>query len=672
MKAAAAFAGLYVIRRIVGVVEEFNQAMKSSMAIMGQLSVAMQNQLARAAKEVAAAFKYTSKETAAAFYYLTSAGMNVVQSLAALPQVAAFGQAGMFNLSRATDLLTDAQSALGLSSKDAQENLENLTRVSDVLVGANTLANASVEQFAEALAGKFGAALRAVGKDVEEGGALLAAFADSGIKGNEAAMQGNIVLRDLQSKALLNKKAFRELNVTVFDSAGYMLHFADIIRSLETAFDGLSPAEKKAALMTLGFTDKSVNALLVLVGLSEKVADYDKSLRGMSGITKEVSDKQLPTFTKAMQKLWNVAERVLGALLAVPLEEFGNLLLAILPALVKVVEGMERVAETAKKAAAEIRGAFVGALDDLKAAVDRTFGAETEAAIDNVAVGQQKLFEILTRLKTLEPGGYLPGMADTLGEGKIAKVSAAMQLLNQAAQEGELTQKQYAVALGILKDKLDALKTAAQRLAQMERTAAAPAEAMLEKMRREVGKLAGGSVGAMQSAMNEFRSALEAADLTGTWGGRKLELQAEALMEQWRQLGEVQRQNDIYKTMEERAKQLYLNSRTPLEKLRTEIMELVKLWQTGFIQGPTFGRAAAQLLQAFDRAVPRIEAPAGPLRGTQEAYQTVQRLRSEQKRDTRLDRVIQELVEQTRLGDDQANTLDAIRDILDGIEVESL
>ena len=51
-----------------------------------------------------------------------------------------------------------------------------MTKVSDVLVKANTLANASVLQFAESLTNKAAAALVNVNKSMEEGVAVLAAF----------------------------------------------------------------------------------------------------------------------------------------------------------------------------------------------------------------------------------------------------------------------------------------------------------------------------------------------------------------------------------------------------------------------------------------------------------------------------------------------------------------
>ena len=137
------------------------------------------------AKSVSKTTTYSAKQAAEAYYFLASAGMSAATSMAALPKVAKFAQAGNFDLALATDLVTDAQSALGLSSKDTAKSIEGLTRVSDVLVKANTLANASVQQFSESLTNKAGAALRLVGKDVEEGVAVLAAFADQGLKGSE-------------------------------------------------------------------------------------------------------------------------------------------------------------------------------------------------------------------------------------------------------------------------------------------------------------------------------------------------------------------------------------------------------------------------------------------------------------------------------------------------------
>jgi peroxiredoxin len=141
---------------------KFDAALVKSTAIMGDLTEAMEKDMANAAREVAKVTTFSAEQAAESFFFLASAGLDAESSIKALPQVAAFAQAGMFDMALATDLLTDAQSALGLTIRDdAVKNMENMIKVSDVLVRANTLANASVEQFSVALTTKAGAALRA-------------------------------------------------------------------------------------------------------------------------------------------------------------------------------------------------------------------------------------------------------------------------------------------------------------------------------------------------------------------------------------------------------------------------------------------------------------------------------------------------------------------------------
>ncbi len=289
--------------RLVRSVEDFNRAMKNSLAIMGDVSERMKKDMQQAAIDVARVTVFSAKEAAEAYFFLASAGLNAAQSLKALPAVAAFAQAGMFAMARATDLLTDAQSALGLSVNDTIKNLKNMTRVSDVLVKANTIANASVEQFSEALTTKAGAAIRILGKEIEEAVAVLAVFADQGIKGALAGTGLSIVLRDLSTKAIKFESQWKKLNVAVFDSAGEMRNMADIIADLERALDGMSDKTRKATLLQLGFSDKSVTFVQSLLGMSEKIRAYQADLESAAGITQEIADKQMTALQSAVERL---------------------------------------------------------------------------------------------------------------------------------------------------------------------------------------------------------------------------------------------------------------------------------------------------------------------------------------------------------------------------------
>ena len=283
---------------------DFDAALTKSTAIMGDMSDEMRTKMSNTARDVAKATTFSASEAAEAYFFLASAGLDAESSIAALPQVARFAQAGMFDMALATDLLTDAQSALGMVIKgDSLANLEEMTRLSDVLVKANTLANASVQQFSEALTTKAGAALKAVNKDVTEGVAVLAAFADQGIKGAAAGTQFSIIMRDLTTKAIQNKNAFAAAGISVFDTAGNMNNLGDIIGDLEGALAGMSDETQKATLLQLGFSDKSLASLTALLGTSDAIKTYEASLRSASGFTDDVAGKQLETFNAQLALL---------------------------------------------------------------------------------------------------------------------------------------------------------------------------------------------------------------------------------------------------------------------------------------------------------------------------------------------------------------------------------
>lgn len=355
----------------------FDQAMTESVAIMGDVSDTMRQDMADAAREVGKTTKFSASEAAESYFFLASAGMDAEQSIAALPQVAAFAQAGMFDMATATDLATDAQSALGLASDDAEENLANLTRVTDVFVKANTLANTSVEQVSEAMTNKAGAAMRALGMEIEEGTAVLAAFADQGVKGQMAGTQFAIVLRDLQTKALNNKQAFAEAGVSVFDAQGEFRNMADIVGDLEGLLGGMTDAQRKATLATLGFSDKSMGALTTLLGTSDAIREYQGELESASGVTQEVADNQMKSFSAKMGLVWSKIQDVgisIGKALVPALEIFAGWLDSNLPAITGWFDAVS----------SKFEGLFGTADDTMAGTAEAMFGAgEAVHGFDN-------------------------------------------------------------------------------------------------------------------------------------------------------------------------------------------------------------------------------------------------------------------------------------------------
>ena len=179
-----------------------------------------------------------------------------------------------------------------------------------MLVKANTLANASVQQFSEALTNKAANAMAQLNIDVESGVAVLAAWADQGIKGSEAGERFNIVTRDLQTAARNNAEEFERFGIAVFDQEGRFRSLADIVADVEEALVGMSHEQQGATLAALGFTDRSIAATRSLLGSSEAIRGYEEGLRNAAGTTDEVANKQLEGLTGAWNELTSAVSDV--------------------------------------------------------------------------------------------------------------------------------------------------------------------------------------------------------------------------------------------------------------------------------------------------------------------------------------------------------------------------
>ncbi len=304
---------------------QFAGAMRRSLAIMSDVSGEMRREMELTAQSVAFNTQFSAKEAAKAYFFLASAGMDAKASLAALPQVAFFAQAGNFDLATATDLATDAQSALGLKSKDAAKNLENLTYVTDVLTRANTLGNASIQQFSESLTNKAGAAAKVYGLSMESALSMLVAFADQGVKAGDAGTKFSIVLRDLTTRAILNAPAFEKLGVKIWEFGQLRKPF-EMFRDLEKAMEGLSGQEKKIQLMDLGIPEKSVQATQMLLGTAQLMEDAEKKMHEL-GITSEgVAKDSLTKFDKAWDKVGASMGRIATEFFPPVLDGFAKLI----------------------------------------------------------------------------------------------------------------------------------------------------------------------------------------------------------------------------------------------------------------------------------------------------------------------------------------------------------
>jgi TP901 family phage tail tape measure protein len=311
MRKAGGFLSLHLTTPLVGLgatavktFADFDLAMTRSLAIMGNVDSMMRDKMATAAREMAIEWNVSAKKAAESYFFLASAGLNAEQSLAALPTVFAFAKAGAFDMATATDLATDTQSALGMTVKDTTRNMKNMTKITDILVKANTLANATVEQFARALGSEAGSTIKNFNLDLEESVGVLAAYADQMIKGEHAGSMFGRMIRLMTKAWLDNSDAFKRFGVHVFNAEGEMNSLATIIEQMEHAFSGMSTETRGAALAMMGFQARQQQAILPLIGTSNLIREYTDGLREAGGTTEEVANKQMQAFSERMGQVW--------------------------------------------------------------------------------------------------------------------------------------------------------------------------------------------------------------------------------------------------------------------------------------------------------------------------------------------------------------------------------
>jgi len=220
------------------------------------------------------------------------------------------------------------------------------------LVKANTLANASVQQFAEALTTKSGSALKITNKSIEEGVAVLSAFADRGVKGAEAGEKLNQLLRDVTRAVGKNSEEFKKFNINVVDNEGNLKNLADVIDELDNGMSGLSDQQKAVLLDTLGLNRGVADAVKILSGAGDQIREYQSALEDAGGVTDEVANKQVESLKGQLEilssKFTEVGLRVVDAL-APALEGAIGLLDEMLDSILGVDKGNEEVIDSTER-----------------------------------------------------------------------------------------------------------------------------------------------------------------------------------------------------------------------------------------------------------------------------------------------------------------------------------
>ncbi len=258
---------------------------KDAMSMVNGESVNTMDTLSALAKQMGSETAFSASECAEALNYLALAGYDTQEMCDTLPTVLNLAAAGGIDLASASDMVTDAMSALGMGTDEA-------TTMVDQMAKTSSTTNTSVAQLGDAIL-TIGATAKSVKGGTAELNTALGILANNGIKGAEGGTHLRNVILSLQNPTDKAAACMEQLGVDVYDSEGNMRSLNDVLGDLNTSMDGMTSAEKSNIIATIfNKTDlAAVNALLANTG--ESWDTLQQSITESGGAAQQMADTQL-------------------------------------------------------------------------------------------------------------------------------------------------------------------------------------------------------------------------------------------------------------------------------------------------------------------------------------------------------------------------------------------
>ena len=209
--------------------------------------------------------KFSNTEAADAFSYMAMAGWKTEDMLNGIEGVMYLAGATGEDLAQTSDIVTDALTALGMTTKDTN-------RFVDVLAAAASNANTDVGKMGETF--KYVAPVAGAMKYSAEDLALsIGLMANSGIKASNAGTAMRKWLSNMAAPTDKVEGAMSKLGLSLTGSDGKMKSLRQVMQDTRKAMSGLSESEQNMYAKTLA-GQTGMSGLLAIVNSSDK--DFEK------------------------------------------------------------------------------------------------------------------------------------------------------------------------------------------------------------------------------------------------------------------------------------------------------------------------------------------------------------------------------------------------------------
>ena len=242
----------------------FESSMSNVEAISGATAEQMQ-QLTDKAMELSESSKFTATEIGDGFSYMAMAGWKTEEMLDGIEGIMNLAAASGTDLATASDIVTDALTAMGYSAQDSG-------RLADVMAAASSNANTNVELMGATF--KYVAPIiGTLGYNMEDAAVAIGLMANAGIKGEKAGTALRSTLNRLSAPPKECAEEMERLGISLTDSEGNMKDLNTVITEMRIKFADLSETEATAAAKHIA-GQEAMSGLLAIMNASNE--DFQK------------------------------------------------------------------------------------------------------------------------------------------------------------------------------------------------------------------------------------------------------------------------------------------------------------------------------------------------------------------------------------------------------------
>lgn len=309
---------------VIKVAGDFEASMNGMKAVTAGAGDSFE-ELEAKAKQLGATTQFSASEAAAGMEMLGKNGLTAQQILdgaaeSSLMLAAATGT----DLANAANIATDAMAQFGMEASQ-------LGTAADIITGATVNSKFGIDDFQGAMA-QAGGVAGAVGVSFDDFATTVAAISPAFASGSDAGTSLKTMLTRLVPESKAASDMMRQLGIITadganrfFDAEGNMKSMSEVAGILNTAFDGLTEAQKINAAKTLFGTD----AMRAGLKLADTGADtYDKLKESLLGVSAtEVAETRMEGFNGAMLRLKSAFETLQLAIADSGIKEFATMLI---------------------------------------------------------------------------------------------------------------------------------------------------------------------------------------------------------------------------------------------------------------------------------------------------------------------------------------------------------